>query len=423
MRNLFFGLIALLALSSIAENAFGYGRGAAVARGVQVNQAGAVRTNTAARGVSTGPFGGVNTAAVNTQTIRTPGGVTVQRGQVSGASRGPLGGASAGTVSGTRITAPNGQSITRAQGNVAQVGPYGGVRVGSGSATNVRSPFGPSTTVGQANSLAVGPYGGIRTSSTTGMAARSPFSGGAAVVNRNTVAAGPAGVGVRQSTTYMSPNSVRAAAAIARSGSTTTFFTPNFYTRHVNAWIAPRWVAGTTIYRPLVWGTAATFIGISAAPLIYDYGSTVVIQDNRVYLNGEEIATTEQYTAQAKQLVEVGQQARVAENDEWHPLGVFGLVQGDETVAQRIFQLAVNKAGIIRGNYYDAVTDATTPVSGSVDKRTQRVAWSIGNNKSIVFEVGLSSFTEPESTVLIHNGQNGTQQMILVRLEEPEPQK
>jgi hypothetical protein len=101
------------------------------------------------------------------------------------------------------------------------------------------------------------------------------------------------------------------------------------------------------------------------------------------------------------------------------PLGVFGLIQEDEKTAQRIFQLAVNKDGVVRGNYYDAVADNTLPVVGSVDKKSQRVAWSIGEKMDIVFETGLSNFTKDDSTVLVHYGKESTQQMILVRLEEP----
>jgi hypothetical protein len=108
-----------------------------------------------------------------------------------------------------------------------------------------------------------------------------------------------------------------------------------------------------------------------------------------------------------------------ADSDDWQPLGVFGLIQGDEQVAQRIFQLGINKAGIIRGNYYDAVADNTLPVYGSVDQKSQRAAWSIGEKKDIVFEAGLNNLTQDQSTVLVHFGKDRTDQMALVRLPEP----
>ena len=88
-------------------------------------------------------------------------------------------------------------------------------------------------------------------------------------------------------------------------------------------------------------------------------------------------------------------------------------------VAQRIVQLAVNKDGVVRGNYFDAVADSTLPVYGSVDRKTQRIAWSVGEKRDIVFETGLANLTKDESTVLIHYGKERTDQMMLARLEEP----
>lgn len=78
---------------------------------------------------------------------------------------------------------------------------------------------------------------------------------------------------------------------------------------------------------------------------------------------------------------------------------------------------------MIRGNYYDVVADNTLPVYGSVQKKAQRVAWTIGDKKDIVFETGLNNLTKDESTVLIHHGKDSTQEMILARLPEPQDAK
>src|SRR5262249_35027150 len=127
----------------------------------------------------------------------------------------------------------------------------------------------------------------------------------------------------------------------------------------------------------------------------------------------------DQYATQATQFADAGRQAQPAKDDDWQALGVFGMIQPDEKVAQRIFQLAVNKAGIIRGNYYDAVADTTTPVYGSVDPKSQRGAWQIGDKKTIVFETGLNNLTKDQTSLLVHYGTDRTDQMMLVRLEEP----
>jgi hypothetical protein len=107
------------------------------------------------------------------------------------------------------------------------------------------------------------------------------------------------------------------------------------------------------------------------------------------------------------------------ENEEWQPLGVFALVRGEEQTSDKLFQLAVNKDGVIRGNYYDAIADSTTPVYGSVDKRTQRAAWSVGEKQDVVFEAGIANLTRGETPILVHYGKDNTQQFTLVRIEQP----
>jgi hypothetical protein len=407
-------------------SASAFGRGGAVA-GARVGPAGGVQAAGAARGVSTGPLGGVHSTNVAATSRTGPGGASVQHVGGNSVSRGPLGGVSAQSAGATRVTTPGGNTVTRTNTAGAKVGPAGGVKVGASSSAAVRTPTGTGAAVTNRGGVAVGPYGGVRAGSTSTAAVHSPF-GGTAVSTRSGVAVAPVGAvggvkygAVGHTTKYVSPNTVRASGVVVRSGYAAPVFTPSFYTVHTNAWVAPRTVVGVSYWRPPVYATTAAFIGLAATtpPIVYDYGSTVVIQNEVVYVNGEQIASAAEYSAQASQIVDTGRQAKPAQNEEWQPLGVFGLIQEDEKVAQRIFQLAVNKDGIVNGNYYDAVADYTLRVVGSVDKKTQRVAWSIGEKKDIVFETGLSNLTNDESTVLVHYGKDNTQQMILVRLEEP----
>jgi len=51
-------------------------------------------------------------------------------------------------------------------------------------------------------------------------------------------------------------------------------------------------------------------------------------------------------------------------------------------------QLAVNKDGVIRGNYQDLLADKLTPIIGSVDKETQRVALKIEGNANHPVSLG-----------------------------------
>lgn len=153
--------------------------------------------------------------------------------------------------------------------------------------------------------------------------------------------------------------------------------------------------------------------------MYYDYGTSVVYQGDTVYINGESSGATEQYAVQATRFSDAGRAAKPDETEEWQPLGVFALVRGEEQTSDKIFQIALNKDGVIRGNYYDALADNTLPVYGSVDKKTQRAAWSIGEKKDVVFEAGIANLTRGETSILVHYGTGDTQQLSLVRLEQP----
>ena len=92
----------------------------------------------------------------------------------------------------------------------------------------------------------------------------------------------------------------------------------------------------------------------------------------------------------------------------------------DETSSDITIQLAVNKQGVIRGNYTDAKSGATQVVQGSVDKQTQRVAFTVGDNTTNVVETGVYNLTKDEAPCLIHFGKDRTEQWLLVRLKNPD---
>ena len=83
------------------------------------------------------------------------------------------------------------------------------------------------------------------------------------------------------------------------------------------------------------------------------------------------------------------------------------------------FQLAVNRDGIIRGNYYNTGDNNVKKVQGAVDKQTQRVTWVVADRKNLIFDTGLYDLTRKEATVLVHESPEKTLQWTLVRLEQP----
>lgn len=359
--------------------------------GVQARGFGVARGGYAVGGYRGGVAGGYRGGA-----YVGPRGTTVQAGRVGGVAAGPFGGYHAGGAQGVRVTTPYGRTYaTGSAGNFGRTA-YGGVyghRVGG--------------------TVARGPYGGVAVGGRTGYVG-GPFGGYG--YRAGGVAVGGRGIG--WGTRYVSPVGLRTTAGYVRTGFTYNCFTPAWYRAHSYAWVAPRWGYANYWLAP-AWPTVSVYCGITAPPIVYDYGSNVVINNNYIYNNGAQVASTEDYAAQATQFANLGREAKPTDEEEWDSLGVFGMIQGDEKTAQNIFQLAINKKGIIRGNYYDAISDSSLPVYGSVDKKTQRAAWSIGDKKTVVFEAGLNNLTQEQTTILVHYGKEKTQQMELVRLEEP----
>ena len=366
-----------------------------------------------------------------------PRGSTVRYGAAGGSGVGPRGGGYAGAAHGAQVTGPEGRSVARGGAHGVAAGPFGGVAAGGGWKTAFKGTD-VSGEIGRRGGVAVGPQGGVAAGGSRGAAVNGP-NGAAAVGERGGVAVGPRGgvaaggsrgaaaVGVdgsaawRHSTRYVNPGYLSRQGALVRNGYHYHYFTGDWYTAHPGAWYAAGWTANALWTVPL-WPALSSWCGVVTAPIMYDYGSNVVIHDDSVYVDGAAVATTQEYANQATEIADAGRTNQPVSDagDDWKPLGVFGLIQKDEKIAQRIFQLAVNQDGIVRGNYYDAVGDNTLPVYGSVDAKTQRVAWSIGDKKATVFEAGLNNLTKPQTTVLVHYGTDRTQQMILVRLKQSE---
>jgi hypothetical protein len=255
--------------------------------------------------------------------------------------------------------------------------------------------------------------------------------GAAAGARRGGVAVGPHGLArytaygaaAGHRTPFIAAGTLQARAAYVRQGFVHYHcFTKGWYTDHPAAWRALAWTA-VTFWAGATWAAVSSACGYPAEPIAYDYGSSVVYEDGQVYSDGEPVATAEEYTEQATEIAARGEAVKTSEEEGWISLGVFGVVQGDGQNASDVFQLAVNKGGVLRGNYYSAVTDLNLPVYGSVDAKTQRAAWTVGGRKGTVYETGIGNLTEPQTTMLVHFGKERTQQWTLVRLEPPEEEK
>lgn len=185
----------------------------------------------------------------------------------------------------------------------------------------------------------------------------------------------------------------------------------------------------TRPYRWATWGGLTGWFIWGGWPNYYafDYceGGNVVIEGDYVYVDGEQYATTVEYADQAIAIADAGaeqieQATQSGEEIEWMSLGVFALVDEEKGEPTMFFQLAVSKDGTIAGTYNNTSTEQSIPVQGSVDKETQRAAWSVGDKKNTVVETGIYNLTQDEAPAVLHFGNERQQTWLLVRLEDAE---
>jgi hypothetical protein len=307
-------------------------------------------------------------------------GAAVRGGSVSGA-QGARGGSIANVSRGYADTAGNraGGSVTAARGR------------GGYTAVNVRGGYGAGGT-GQIGSVTGirGPGGNVVTAGRGASFVNGQFVGG------------------------------RSWAAVNGAFTRWNAFTPGWIGRYPGAWWPGKWAVWGTAWALATWPYASAYCGCSGEPAYYDYGGNVAYEEGQVYVDDQPVATAEEYYQQADQIAESGAEPT---NEDWMPLGVFAIVADEnQTQADKIVQLAVNRDGVIRGNFQDVMTEQVTPVVGAVDKTTQRVSLKLEGNDQLVVETGLYNLTNDEVPVLVHFGPDRQEGRLFIRLKQPEEQ-
>ena len=292
---------------------------------------------------------------------------------------GPRGGYAAGTT----VAGPGGNTVGRG----VAVGPNGGVAAGRG--------FEGAGGAAGYQGAAVGPGGRVA----AGRAVRGPEGGAVA----RGIVTGPGGYAAGFARVAPSGRYLTAAGVRTNFGHY-GIYGAGWYTSHPAAWYAAGWAAGTA-WNAATWDSLGTYFGYdSYPPVSYDYGNNITYQDNDVYIDGQDAGTVQQYYDAAASLAATGTSADAKSDGNWMPLGVFALCKPNETKSDLAMQLAVNRDGVLRGNYTDAATNQTQLIHGSVDKKTQRVSFTVGDNKTNVIETGLYNLTKDEAPALIHFG-------------------
>ena len=324
------------------------------------------------------------------------------------------GGSGIGSGIGNRPTTLPSSPGAGSIGNGSIAGGRGNGNIGAGRpGTGPDGPARPGNRPGVA--AGIGAAGGAGIAAGAGRpGAGAGIDGGLSQVNRGIVA------GNRGGTVNVSRNNlVNQGSRIRDNFNHWDCFHDNWWGRYPGCWRCAAWTTAGLVWALPTWNDYYGYVGYPQEPIYYDYGSSVVYQDDNVYMNGDQIATADQYEQQAQQYADTGRDAKVSQQDDFMPLGVFAMAQEQGSVSNNLFQLAVNKDGILRGNYYNGLNDTATPLYGSVDKKTQRAAWTVGDKKNVVYETGFANLSQNETTMLVHFGKDKTQQWTLVRMEQP----
>jgi len=151
----------------------------------------------------------------------------------------------------------------------------------------------------------------------------------------------------------------------------------------------------------------------------------VVYGGDDVYVDGKRAASTEEYSQQAIDLANTSEERPPApmppaegKQAEYLPLGVWAFVQEEKGDAYMFFQISIDKNGVVSGAYKNLLSGEVSPISGQVDKKSERVAWKIGSNSTVI-EAGLRNLTQDVASCLVHFDADTTQTWLLVRLKDP----
>jgi hypothetical protein len=176
-------------------------------------------------------------------------------------------------------------------------------------------------------------------------------------------------------------------------------------------------------WKPAAWSGVTNWVDAGwKQPVYYSYGDNVYYQDGAVYYGDKRIASEDEYAMQAEAIATNIPDTKPADED-WMPLGVFALTtDGQATGAEptMFLQLAVSKQGVISGTFQNTATESVQVVEGMVDEQTQRAAFAgVGKSRPLM-ETGIVNLTQEIAPALVHFPDGTTQQVLLVRVEEPE---
>lgn len=167
-------------------------------------------------------------------------------------------------------------------------------------------------------------------------------------------------------------------------------------------------------WRGAAWGAAAGWLGYGwSSPYYYDDGYGVPVNStgdtSYLYTQSDQSTAIPEQTAPA-----AGSQTA----SNWLPLGVYALKtsEGSSADATMYLQLVLGKDGTLSGSYFNSSTNQVNPVSGLVDKATQRAVWKMSDvDGAPIFDTGLFNLTKDNTTVNVTFSDGSVQKWFMVK--------
>jgi hypothetical protein len=405
------------------------GAATGAAMGSNLGERGAAGGNVGARAASGSPPSASQLPSGNggSRTFTTERGGTITVGGTGGSAQ--VGGGTVGAgVGGIKVETAGGATagkvggavgVSGSQGAAVRTGSVSGAQGARGSIANVSRGYADTAgNVARGSATVAQNRAGYTAANVRGGYA----SGGVGQIGSVSGVRGPGGnvVSAGRGASFVNGQFVGGRSWGAVNGAFTRWnaFTPGWYAGYPGAWFPGRWAIAATAWYAATWPYASGYYGYGGEPVYYDYGSNVAYEDGQVYVDDQPVATAEEYYNQANQIAASGAQPA---NDEWLPLGVFAIIAEEgQTQTDKIVQLAINRDGVVRGNYQDLLTEKVTPVIGAIDKTTQRVSLKLEGNDQLVVETGIYNLTNDEAPVLVHFGPDRQEGRVFIRLKKPE---
>ena len=232
-------------------------------------------------------------------------------------------------------------------------------------------------------------------------AAASPAAPAVAAATAKPAATSPEQIPTPRPTPAQSSAGQPTVAAATPVAAESVAFTADWYAKHPEAWRPAKsqadWWKNSDV------ATITAWLG-QPAQLVMAAG-TAADSGNAVATAGGADAGAD--GLQSVLVLPAGHQNAVGPADsDWLPLGVFAVVPPgtqDTAQAHNYQQLAVDRQGAIKGNFFDTLSGTVQPITGTVDRTALAASWTVGANGSR-FTAPMRAFAGQPRTVSMSSG-------------------